>query len=465
MTQSGIDRIHKLRRQMVRNGKPPAKAPGYGGSLWETYRRLYPRYLSPEHLRPVFDLFERAKHERVYATISLPPRAGKTETLIAAINDRLLMNAETRVGYASYSARLAEKKSYRARGLALQHGIPIDPTSRSKKDWRTGIEEGGLWATSVGGSITGEGFELMILDDLISGRMDAERQQVRDDTHSWIMSDVLSRMEPEGSVILCGTRYHLDDPIGRVVASGAWEELVIPALTPGEESYWAERWTAERLLEKRFELGGKDGYEWRSLYMGDPCAPGDMVFRDAHLVDDALGDLRIAIGVDFAYTTNKSSDYSVAVVLAQAGGLYYVIDVLRLKVPEAEFRGRVKVLAEQWGAQYVVGYIAATEQPNIDLLAQEMPAFGLRAVADKKTRALPTAAGWNLGRIKVLGGRPWTKDFVSEVVGFTGSDRHDDQVDALTAVYDSMHASGEIDWKFIGELQAAAPVALSIDLN
>lgn len=267
-------------------------------------------------------------------------------------------------------------------------------------------------------------------------------------------------MEPEGSVILCGTRYHVDDPIGRVVASGNWEEIVIPALTEAEESYWAERWTTERLLQIREEKGGPDGYDWRSLYQGDPCAPGDMVFRDAHLVDEAPGELRIGIGVDFAYTTNKSSDYSVAVVLAQCGGLYYVIDVLRLKVPEAEFRSRVKALCEQWGAQFVVSYVAPTEQPNIDLLAQEMPAFGMRAVADKKTRALPTAAGWNLGRIKVLSGKSWTRDFVSEVVGFTGSDRHDDQVDALVAVYDSMHSAGEIDWKYMGELMAAAPLAL-----
>lgn len=464
MTLSGIDRVHKLRRQLTKHGKPPAKAPSYGGSLESTYRRLYPKYLDPNHLRPVFDLFERAKRERVYATISLPPRAGKTETLIAAIVDRLMLNAESRVGYASYSARLAEKKSYRARGFALEHGIPIDPTSRSKKDWRTGVNEGGLWATSVGGSITGEGFELMILDDLISGRLDAERQQVRDDTHSWIMADVLRRMEPEGSVILCGTRYHVDDPIGRLVATGAWEEIVVPGLSTDddgiEQSYWPERWSPQRLAEIRAELGGVDGYDWRSLYMGDPLSPGDMVFRDAHLCSEVLGRPRIGIGVDFAYTTNKSSDYSVAVVLAEAGGIYYVIDVIRKKVPEAAFREEVRKLAERWEAQYVVSYIAKTEQPNIDLLAQEMPAFGRTAVADKKTRALPTAAGWNLGRIKVMADQHWTKDFVAEVVGFTGNDRHDDQVDALVAVYDTMYVGGSVDWKYMDELQAAAPAAL-----
>lgn len=463
MTLSGIDRVHKLRRQLTKHGKPPAKAPAYGGSLWSTYGRIYPRYLEPNHLRPVFDLFERAKTERVRATVSLPPRAGKTETLIGGIVDRLLFNAMTRVGYASYSARLAEKKSYRARGLALQHGIPIDPTSRSKKDWRTGVEEGGLWATSVGGSIVGEGFELLLPDDLISGRLDAERQQVRDDTHSWLISDCLSRMEPEGSIILCGTRYHMDDPIGRCINAG-WEHIVIPAIGVDDEgqefSYWPERWTLERLQELRMELGGPDGYEWRSLYMGDPLAPDDMVFRDAHLCSEVLGRPRIGIGVDFAYTTNKSSDYSVAVVLAEAGGIYYVIDVIRKKVPEAAFREEVRKLAERWEAQYVVSYIAKTEQPNIDLLAQEMPAFGRTAVADKKTRALPTAAGWNLGRIKVMADQHWTKDFVAEVVGFTGNDRHDDQVDALVAVYDTMYVGGSVDWKYMDELQAAAPAAL-----
>jgi len=43
------------------------------------------------------------------------------------------------------------------------------------------------------------------------------------------------------------------------------------------------------------------------------------------------------------------------------------------------------------------------------------------------------------------------------VVAFTGADRHDDQVDALAAVYDSMHVAGQVDWNFLESLRDVAP--------
>jgi predicted phage terminase large subunit-like protein len=458
----GFDRAEKLQKKWGKpRGSVAAVPDRWTGTVGETYKRLHPKYLDTPHLAPVRELFERAKRgDRVRACVSMPPRWSKTEMLLAGMVDRLRTDPGSRVGYASYSARLAEKKSSLARTMAIRDGVPIDPTSRSKKDWRTGVGEGGVWATSVGGSINGEGFELLLPDDLLSGRLDAESPLIRDQTFDWLKADVTTRMEPEGSIIVGGTRWHVDDPIGRLSNEG-WELIVVPALNEAGQSNWPERWPTARLLEIRQELGGEDGYDWCSLYMGNPRALGDMVFRDAHLVESMAGSApRIAIGVDFAYTMGKSSDRSCAVVLAEWMGKYTVIDVLLGKWPEAEFREKVWALYEQWDAQFVTGYIAATEQPNIDLLATKVPAFGRRAVADKKTRALPTAAGWNTGRIEVLGGQSWTKGFVSEVVGFTGGDSHDDQVDALVAVYESMHAAGEIDWKFMGDMQAAVPQAI-----
>lgn len=87
----------------------PAARAGYGGSLGATYARVYPGYLRPRHLEAagVMALFDRARAgERVYACVSLPPRAGKTDTLVAGVVDRLMCDAGARVGYASYSQRL-----------------------------------------------------------------------------------------------------------------------------------------------------------------------------------------------------------------------------------------------------------------------------------------------------------------------------------------------------------------------
>lgn len=464
-----LERLDRLRRKAEKH-TPEAddSLPDYPGSVQETYRQLYPGYLDAPHLAPLLDLFERAKYEPVRACVSYPPRAGKTESVIAGVCDRLLESPETRIAYGSYAANFAKKKSARIRSLARQHGVPIDPATRSKQDWSTGRskgggEPGGLWATSVAGQITGMGFDLAVLDDLIKGREEAESLAIRDAAHTWILTDVSTRLEPGGSIIVNGTRWHDDDPIGRLIRDG-WEEINVPAFTESGESYWPERWSREHLLRLQDTLGGPDGYDWSALYMGQPRAAGDAVFKDACLFDEIPpGPMRIGIGFDLAYTVKKSSDFSVYVVLAEVYGIYYVIDVVRVRVSEAEFREKIAKAAESYNTSLVTGYLAATEQPTIDLLQDDgLPAYGMRAVADKKSRALPAASAWNLQRIKVRANQPWTREFVREVVSFTGADRHDDQVDALAAVYDAMHVGGAIDWDFIKKVQQHAPQAFNM---
>jgi predicted phage terminase large subunit-like protein len=455
-----IERLDKAARKADRYIGGSVELPEYPGSLQDTYELLYPKYLTAEHLAPLKYAYERSKHEPVRVCVSFPPRAGKTETVIAAKVDRLLWKATSRLCYVTFGGAMAKKKSARIRSFARQVGVPIDQSTRSKQDWQTGIEEGGLWATSVGGAITGMGFELITLDDLLEGREDAESVIKRDRAWDFLKADVTTRLEPEGSMVLNGTRWHEDDPIGRAVAEG-WEEINVPALDEHGNSYWPKRWTTGRLLKLRLELGGDDGYEWCSLYMGKPRSKGTRVFNPAQFVTSLPpGPARVGIGVDFAYTTSKSSDYSCAVVMAEIGGCYYVIDVLRIKCPEGEFRGKVAELAEKYQAQFVVGYVAKTEEANVTLLQRDgLPAFSTRAQSDKKTHALPAAAGWNVGRIKVLAGRIWEKPFTREVEWFTGSDRRDDQVDALSAIYDAMWTAGPVDWDWLTSVQDAAPKA------
>ncbi len=465
-----VERLDRTKRKAAKYTGGAVAIPPYRGDIHATYRKLYPSYLEAPHLDPLFEAFERAKRgEAIRACFSYAPRAGKTETLIAGCVDRLRWNAASRIMYGSYGGNFAKKKSARIRQFSRTTGVPIDPSTRSKQDWSTGIgigggEPGGLWATSVEGAATGMGFDLVVLDDLVKGREEAESLAMRDRAYEWVKTDIVnSRLEPDGSAIVCGTRWHEDDPIGRLVAEG-WEEYVIPALSPELESYWPERWPVENLLAKRTALGGEDGYDWCSLYMGEPRAQGEAIFHDAQLFD-ALppGPCRIGIGIDFAYTVKKSSDYSCAVVMAEVSGVYYVVDVVRVKVQEADFRARIKALSELYETQTVTGYIAATEASNITLLQRDdVPAFGMRALADKKTRALPSAAGWNLGRIRVRSGQPWTKDFLREVVSFTGADRRDDQVDALAAIYDVMHVSAPLDWDFLNRVREASPRAFEL---
>ncbi len=454
-----IEKLDKQHRKAEKYSGGAVELPEYPGSVKKTYRLIYPKYLPAPHLDPLFLAFERLKQgEPIRCCFSYPPRAGKTEGVIAGFVDRLMFDPESRLAYITYAGKFSQKKSARIRTMARGVGVPIDPSTRSKQDWATGLGEGGVWATSTGGQINGMGFDAEVFDDLLAGREEAESVHARDRAWDMLKADGITRLEPHGGIILNGTRWHEDDPIGRAVAEG-YEEVNLPALDAAGNSYWAKRWTTKKLLELQRELGGPDGYDWCSLYMGNPRAKGEKLFNAPVMVTELPpGPIRVGIGVDFAYTTKKGSDYSCAVVMGELYGMYFVIDVYRAKVSEAVFRAKVGELAEKYRASFVVGYVNAQEQANVTLLQRDgLVAFSQRALVDKKTHALPTAASWNLGRIKVWGGRAWEVPFIKEVTWFTGSDRRDDQVDALCTVFDALWTMGPINWEWVTEMQDAAP--------
>ena len=104
---------------------------------------LSPKFMRPDHLKPLTDLFQRiALGERIRAVVSVPPRHSKTETLLHAIAWLLLQDPSLQIAYASYAARIAEKKSRRARELARKAGVALAQDAKSRSDWRTVDSEG-----------------------------------------------------------------------------------------------------------------------------------------------------------------------------------------------------------------------------------------------------------------------------------------------------------------------------------
>jgi predicted phage terminase large subunit-like protein len=159
----------------------------------------------------------------------------------------------------------------------------------------------------------------------------------------------------------------------------------------------------------------------------------------------AAARLKICIGLDFAYTAKTSADYSAAVVLAQIGDLYFVLDVLRIHCEPREFRARIPVLLESYRKHFASifcgAYVAATEAGGIEFIREaNIPIEAMQATIDKFQRAIPVATAWNEGRIFLPHEAPWLDAFTAEVTGFTGTkkDRHDDMVDALAAAFDCL---------------------------
>lgn len=429
-------------------------------SLMDWIPIMSPTFDSPRHLQKLAEVLVRSQFEPVYCWISVPPRHSKTETLLHYVPWRLHRDPTSEIAYCTYEANLAYTKSRRMRELAEQTGVQFKKSAKSVKQWET--EQGGkLIATGVGGPITGKGAKLLIIDDPLKNREEAESPVIRQKIWDWFTSTALTRVEPGGSVIVCHTRWHDDDLIGRIqhefgdswtgISFPAVEETPQPDGTIHRRALWPSRWPLAELDLKRRLVGE---YDWAALYQGQPRPKGGRMFGSAcrydlpMIVEDDKP-YKIIIGADPAATEKTSADFSCAVVMAFSGEFNTVnfrgdiLEVYRAQVQIPEFVARLRDLAIKWGApiavEAVAGFKAVPQMlRNLDkrLRIVEAPALG-----DKFTRALPVSAAWNDpmgGRIRVPHQADWLSDFLSEVEKFTGvKDAHDDQVDAMAHCYNS----------------------------
>jgi predicted phage terminase large subunit-like protein len=406
--------------------------------------RLSRGYERPSHLAAVASLFERAfAGEPVFACVSVPPRHGKTEMILAALAWWLSRRPEDALGYVSYASAFAESKSLRARDFATSQGVKLHPARSTLAEWRT-TSGGGVLATGIGGPLTGQGVRLAVVDDPVKNREEAESALIRQRTWDWFTSTLWTRIEPEGSCIVVHTRWHEDDLIGRLARgdmgeAARWEVVNLPAIDDAGAPLWPSRWPVSELAKKR----AANEYDWHSLFMGAPRARGGEVFRaPARYAAPDLHGARLVLAVDPAGTEGTRSDWTVAVALAVRGaGLSLradVVDVLRLRAEPGEAARELVGWQKRHGMAPMHIEASRDGKSIAKALRAMQPGLRLTELAprgDKFVRAQPVATAWNEGRVRVPAssqGAPWLGPFLDVVCRFTGvSDRHDDDVDAL----------------------------------
>ena len=413
-------RVQAKRRVPSTNIKPPP--------LLEFIPHAYPGFSKPEHLKPLLELLERSKTESVRAVISTPPQHAKSRTILAALIWLLLQDSTKRHGYVSYAQQFARDQSYIARTAAQQTGLELSAESLDR--WRTPAG-GGLMFSGVGGPLTGSAIDgLLVVDDAVKNRQEAESALYRERTWEWFTSAALTRVHPGGSVICVATRWHQEDLSGRLIKQG-WENVNLPAINSNGDALWPEQRPLEWLEGQRAQIGE---YDFAALYQGEPRPRGGAVFRDAFYYDELpTTGYREAWGVDWAYTASSRADYSVALQGRVYGDMLYLTDMVRQQSEVPAFLAALKAK----GVKKVSSYMSGTEKAIEQFLGREgLHVNRLNATGDKFTRAQPSAAAWNTGRILLPRNAPWVQPLLSELLGFSGvGDAHDDIVDALASLF------------------------------
>jgi len=401
--------------------------------------------------------------------IEMPPRHGKSFTVARLFPAWFLgRNPNARIIIASYGASLSEKHSRFIRNLIRSKrfrmifpDVKLSEESQARDAWDLAAPyAGGLDAVGKGGALTGKGADLIITDDLVKGRSEAESELLRDQDWEWFQDDLLTRREPNAIQVSIGTRWHQDDVHGRIheLEKDFWDFLVLPALARADdplgrkidEPLWAERFPLEKLLEIKQRMGE---YGFESLYQQAPFAregalfqPSKLVFLDA---PPPRFEMRVVVRFwDLALSNDQRADYSVGIKMGIWNGCPVILDMVRVRARWDALTGVIRRTAFTDGAGVFVGversyyHSQAVKQLLTD---RDLHEYAFRSVAvegDKYTRALPFAARVNEGLCYIVRG-DWNRDFIEELRAFPLG-AHDDIVDAASGAYNLLNQASPL---------------------
>lgn len=391
--------------------------------------------------------------------IEAPPRHGKSLSTARLFPAWVLGRLpDLRVILASYGAQLSEKHSRYVRNLIASPvyrrvfpSVRLSADSKAVDAWDLAApHEGGLHAVGKGGALTGFGGHLIITDDLTKSRAEAESELQREADWDWFTDDLLTRQEPHAAHIAIGTRYHLDDVLGRILLNDgdAYTVLRLPALAEGDdllgrregEALWAERFPASVIERQRAIMGE---YSFAALYQQKPVPMSGGLFKrdQLTLIDHVPADLVGAVRFwDTAMSSKTTADYTVGVLLGMTErGRYVVLDVSRFRKEWGEVQPEIVRVAQNDGAQIPIGieevaYMSrAVQELLIDGRMHRYSVTGVKPDKDKLTRARAFEARVNAGLVDVYRGA-WSGSYIDELCSFPFA-AHDDQVDATTGAY------------------------------
>jgi predicted phage terminase large subunit-like protein len=389
--------------------------------------------------------------------INVPPRSGKSLLASIAFPAFVLGRDPTRrVICASYSSELSGKLARDCRNV-LSH-----PSYRAifpemiigAKNTENEIEttKGGFrFATSVGGTLTGRGGNLIVIDDPIKPDEAASRL-ARGRVWEWFTGTVGSRLDnkAEDAIVLVMQRVHVDDLSGRLLEMGGWDLLSIPAIAEDEQSLIVgperaivrepghildpEREPRHVLDELKRELGsatfeaqyqqqpvpetgGCVQWGWFNTYdVAPPRGPAD----------------KVVISWDTAMKDREVNDYSVGIVaLVTYHKHVYILDVIRVRLDFPSLRNRIIAETRKHRAFNLIEDHGSGTSLLQELRRGPIRCVRTRPIGDKVVRFQAVTSKIEAGQVHLPARAPWLETFKRELLSFPTS-THDDQVDALS---------------------------------
>lgn len=389
--------------------------------------------------------------------INLPPRSLKSVCVNVAWPAWILGKTPyARVISASYSQILSVKHSLDCRSVVssefyknLFPGTVVSPGRNQKSKFST-TENGFRFATSVGGSVTGEGGDFLIIDDP-HNPAHIKSKILRDKVIEWFEQTFVTRLNDKGKgcVVLVMQRLHKEDLSGFLLSGDKnWERLKIP-VRAGEDIIYSigkkeflfkkggnlhsERDSEEILTRLEKEVGLEN---FAAQYMQDPLEEGSSFLMSEEINFYETPPEKFdyyALSLDSAIKVSDKSDYSVLLCFGISGKNYYLVSALREKLAYPDLKREIKNFSQKYRPRFLIIEDKASGQQLLQDLKYEnfRNLVPVKPKMDKISRFASVVDFFREGRVLVPRKSSFTQVFLNEILKFPAS-KNDDIVDALS---------------------------------
>jgi len=300
--------------------------------------------------------------------ITLPPRHGKSY-IASELFPAWCLGKHPQLEFVvcSYSAELAQQFGFLTRNR-LEEPVyqsifktKLRADSQAKAKWVT-TEKGSYTAVGVGGSLTGKGADILIIDDPFKGADDAHSVTIQKKVYEWYKSVVYTRQQRNSAIIIINTRWDLKDLSGQLLEAqrhneraekknyDQWEIINFPAIAEEDEPYrkegealWPTRFPLSYLERVKTALTENDPRSWLALYQQRPIAAATQEFKREWFRyfedDDLKKDFYLyKTTVDLAISEEEYADYTVILTVAKSPGspYWYIVEITRGRLNPGE---------------------------------------------------------------------------------------------------------------------------------
>jgi len=419
---------------------------------------MWPGFINGAHHKVMAQKFQdiaEGKCKRLI--INMPPRHTKSEFASYLLPAWFLgkypgkkiiqcsNTAELAVGFGRKVRNLVGSEQY----ARIFPNVSLRSDSKAAGRWSTN-SDGEYFAIGVGGTVTGKGADLLIIDDPHSEQEAAianTNPEVYDKVYEWYGSGPRQRLQPGGSIIVVMTRWSKRDLTGKILKSSierdgdTWEIIDFPAILPSGKALWPQFWRLEELQALKEELPVS---KWNAQYQQQPTSEEGALVKREWWQEWTLEKPPVCEYIiqswDTAYTKNERSDYSACTTW----GVFYLnedemqpniilLDAFKERLEFPELKERALQYYKEWEPDVFIVEAKAAGSPLI---------FELRRMGIPVSEFTPTRGNDKIARMnsvtdlfasgKVWAPRKrWAEEVIEEMAAFPNSE-HDDLVDSST---------------------------------